>query len=306
MRVAVVGATGVLGRAAVTSLVAAGHDVVGRARTPERARLLHDLGARASCTGLDDPDGLVSMFAGADAVCNVATHSPVGRPALRPRAWRTQDRLRTDGVRLVLEAALAAGVRRVVHGSVSYLYADRGDEWVTEASPLDITPATEPASVAEAAVQDYTCGSRAGVVLRLGTVLGDDPATRSLLRAAFRGHAVGLGSPSGWAHVLHTDDVGPAVLAALAVPSGTYNVGAAPVRRCDLVAGFATAAGRPVGSVGFVGPLTTRLGGARLEPLTRSLRVSSELLSSVAGWTPTRPEFDSSWVAGALVRQAVR
>ncbi len=244
MRVAVVGATGVIGRSAVPALLGAGHEVVGLARTAEKAEQLRRLGVEAQTVSLLDHPGLVSMFAGADVVCNLTTHVPVGLAALRPRAWRTHDRLRTEGVRRVLEAAREARVRRVVQESESSLYGDQGDGWVTEDSPLDITWATEPASVGESLVQDFVCGSRTGVVLRLGRIVGDDPRTRRQLRSLRHGHPVGLGAPHGWAHVVHTDDLGPAVLAALAVPSGVYNVGAEPVRRVDLVSGFSVAAGR--------------------------------------------------------------
>ena len=293
MRVAVIGATGVIGTSVVPHLVGSGHDVLGLARTPEKGRLLEDLGATPVRTSLQDHDALVAMFEGADAVCNFATHVPVGLSALRRSAWRVNDRLRTDGVRRVVDAARDAGVRRVVQESVSFLYADQGDEWVREDSPVEITRATEPASVGESHVQDYACGSRAGVVLRFGTIVGDDPLTRFQLRSLERGHPIGLGSPEGWAHVVHTDDLGPAVTAALTAPSGTYNVGAEPVRRFELVAGFAARAGRE--SIDFVGPLVRRLGGARLEPLGRSLRVSSEKLASATGWAPVRAKFDSTW-----------
>jgi nucleoside-diphosphate-sugar epimerase len=304
MRVAVVGATGVIGTSVVPALVEAGHHVVGTARTVEKARLLTGLGADASLVDRLEPDALADMFTGADVVCNFATHVPVGLSAVRARAWRANDWLRTEGVRRVVEAAREAGVRRVVQGSVSVLYADQGDARVTEESPLAITGATEPASVAEAHVQGYSCGSRVGVVLRLGTIVGDDPATRLRLRSAHHGYAIGLGSPDGWAHVVHSEDLGTAVLAALSVPSGIYNVGAEPVLRADLVAGFAAAAGRD--RVDFVGPLMRRLGGERLEPLTRSLRVSSERFVAHSGWSPTRARFDASWFSPLLPSEAVR
>jgi nucleoside-diphosphate-sugar epimerase len=304
VRVAVAGATGVLGRSLVPALVAAGHEVVVLARTPEKARLLRRPGAEPAPAGLLDHDGLVAMLEGADAVCNLATHVPVGLSAARPHAWRVHDRLRTEGVRRVVEAAREARVRRVVHESVSFLYADQGDDRVTEQSPLAITRATEPASVGELHVQDYSCGSRTGVVLRLGTVIGDDPVTRFQLRSARHGHPIGVGSPDGWAHVVHVDDLGPAVLCALAAPSGVYNVGAEPVRRRDLMAGFAAAAGRD--SVDFMGPLLRRVGGDRLEPLARSLRVSSDLFAARTGWVPTRARFDASWFAPVLHDEVLR
>jgi nucleoside-diphosphate-sugar epimerase len=288
----------------VPELGGAGHEVVGLARTPEKARLLRDAGATAVPASLLDHDGLVAMFDGADAVCNFATHVPVGLAAFRPGAWRANDRLRTDGVRRVVNAARAAGVRRVVQESVSFLYADQGDDWIDEDAPLDITRATEPACVGESHVQDYRCESRVGVVLRLGTIVGDDPLTRFELRTLRQGHPIGLGAPEGWAHVVHTDDLGPAVLAALGAPSGVYNVGAQPVRRHDLIGGFSMAAGRE--SIDFMSPLLRRLGGVRLEPLGRSLRVCSERFTAATGWTPRRATFGPSWLESARRREALR
>ena len=304
MRVAVTGATGVIGTSAVSALVAAGHEVVALARTPEKADRVRSLGATPQVTGLGDHEGLVGLFDGADAVCNFATSIPVGYAGALPGAWRTNDRLRIDGVRRVVAAARDAGVRRIVQESVSFLYADHGDDWVTEESPLDITPATEPATVAEAQVQEYRCGSRAGVVLRFGLIVGDDPMTRWQLRSAARGRPIGMGHPEGWLHPVHTDDLGPAVVAALTAPSGVYNVGAEPVQRGDYVQAYADAVGRD--AIGFLGPVLSRLAGARSEPLARSLRVSSEHFTSSTGWSPQHVKFDSTWFESVSSRSGVR
>jgi nucleoside-diphosphate-sugar epimerase len=293
VKVAVTGATGVIGTSAVSALVAAGHDVAALARTPEKAALVRAMGATPVVAGLGDHEGLVDLFTGADAVCNFATSIPVGYAGVRPGAWRRNDRLRTDGVRRIVAAAREAGVRRIVQESISFLYADHGDDWVTEASPLDITPATEPATVAESQVQDYLCDSRVGVVLRFGLIVGDDAMTRWQLRSAARGRPIGMGNPEGWLHAVHTDDLGPAVVAALLAPSGVYNVGAEPVQRSDFVQGYADAVGRE--SLRFLGPLFSKLAGSRAEPLTRSLRVSSEHFTASTGWTPQHAKFDSSW-----------
>jgi hypothetical protein len=100
------------------------------------------------------------------------------------------------------------------------------------------------------------------------------------------------------------DDLGPAVLAGLVVPSGTYNVGAEPVRRAEMMAGFAAAAGRD--RVDFVGPLLRRVGGVRIEPLTRSLRVSSEHFTAQSGWRPARERFDTTWFSRTPPSEALR
>jgi nucleoside-diphosphate-sugar epimerase len=93
---------------------------------------------------------------------------------------------------------------------------------------------------------------------------------------------------------VHTDAIGPARVAALGAPSGVYNVGAEPIRRRDLVQGYADAVGRDSG--GFMGAMMRRFSGQRAEPLMRSLRVSSELFHSRTGWTPRRERFDASWL----------
>ena len=293
MKVAVTGATGVLGTSSVVALVRAGHDVAGLARTPEKAALLEGRGASAVVTGLSDHDGLVALFSDADAVCNLATSIPVGLSGVWPGAWRSNDRLRTEGVRRVVAAAREAGVRRIVQESVSFLYADHGDAWITEDSSLDITGATEPASVAEAQVQDYLCDSRAGVLLRFGLVVGHDPMTRWQLRSAVQGRPIGLGDPEGWLHPVHTDDLGSAVVAGLVAPSGVYNVGAEPVCRLEYVRAYGHAVGRE--HVGFISPLMSRLAGARAEPLARSLRVSSDHFTATTGWAPKHAKFDATW-----------
>lgn len=293
MRIAVTGATGVIGTTVVRALVASGHDVVGVARTPRKAALLHEMGAESSRTSMFDPDGLAEMFAGCDVVCSFATHVPVGYAAAWPASWREHDWLRTEGVRRVIDAAREAGVRRVVQESVSCMYAGNGDGWITEDSALGINRATEPASVGESHVQRFQCGSRQGVVLRFGTIVGDDPLTSWLLRSVQRGRPIGIGSPGHWAHVVHTDDLGPAVVAALEAPSGVYNVGAEPVRWDHYLKGMADAVGKESGD--FMGPLLRRLAGTRVEPLTRSLRVSSDHFVAQTGWASRRPVFDESW-----------
>jgi nucleoside-diphosphate-sugar epimerase len=294
VRVAVTGATGVIGRSAVPALIAAGHDVVGLARTDAKAAWLESVGAKPASADIFSVEDLTAVFTGCDAVINLATSIPSGYAAALPRRWRANDRLRTEGSRCVLEAARTAGVRRVLQESISFLYADGGDDWITESSPIDITAATEPASVAESQMQDFQCCSRTSVVLRFGNIVGDDPMTEWRLRGARQGRPIGMGSPDGWAHVIHTDDLGPAVVAALEVTSGIYNVGAEPVLRRDLVQGFANAAERLTAE--FMGPVMRRLAGPRAEPLTRSLRVSSQALTDATGWTPLRPTFDAAWL----------
>ncbi len=294
MRVYVTGATGVLGRAAIISMLADGHEVTGLARTAEKAATVRELGAEASQAQVFDVDDMTEALRGFDAVCNLVTHIPVGRAGIRRSAWKVNDRLRVEGSRTVATAAREAGVRRLIQESVSFLYADGGDEWITEQSSLSVTRAVEPSAVAEAHAAEFASASHAPVILRFGQLIGDDGMTRWRVSQARAGRAVGLGDPHGWAHVVHPEDAGSAIAAALNVPGGVYNVGADPVRRDDMVRVFGEFAGHP--SIGFIPRLAVKVAGERLEPLTRSHRVSSGRLHEATGWKPTHHVFDPSWL----------
>lgn len=309
VKVVVSGGTGVIGRAAVRALADAGHAVDVLSRSRANTELIPELGGTPVEADLFDVGSLVRIYEGADAVVNLATEVPVGYAAAWPSAWRHNDLLRTRAVANVASAAGTAGVRRVVQESASFVYAEAGEAWVTERDPIEITPATEPVAVGESHVQEYASAhhpsaSRTGVLLRFGHILGDDPLTRFWLKAAATGRPVGIGSPTAWTHLVHTDDLGTAVLAALDAPSGVYNVGAAPVRRAELVEGFAKAVGSEEGS--YLGPVLRRLAGGRIEPMTRSLRISSDHFISQTGWQPRRGTFDPAWFDAALGTHAVR
>jgi nucleoside-diphosphate-sugar epimerase len=278
-------------------MLSAGHDVDVLTRSPENTAVIDGLGARPRPADLFDVASLERLYAGADAVVNLASHVPVGYAALWPTAWRRNDALRTTAVANVVAAANAAGVRRVVQESVSYLYADHGDAWITEQDSIEITPVTEPSAVGESHVLAFGSSSRSGVVLRFGAIVGDNDLTRFWLKAAANKRPVGVGRPDQWSHLVHTDDLGTAVLAALHAPKGAYNVGAEPVLRGELVDGYAKAVGADTGT--FMGPVLRRLSGPRIEPLTRSLRVSSDHFSAQTGWRPTRPTFDPAWFDAA-------
>lgn len=296
MKVFVTGATGVLGMSAVRALLADGHEVSGLARGAEKSRALEAAGVTPVRVHLFDADALTRALGGFDAVCNLATAIPIGMAGLRPGPWRVNDRLRTHGSRVVALAAEAAGVRRLVQESVSFLYADAGDAWVTETGSLAVTSALEPAAVAETNALSFGAASREAVVLRFGGFVGDDAATRWWLDRARAGRPAGLGRPESWAHLVHPEDAGTAVAAALQAVGGVYNVGADPVRRDDVLAVFAEIVHRPVT---YLPRLVVKMAGGRLEPLMRSHRISSTKLHEMTGWKPAHPVFQADWLTEA-------
>jgi len=295
VKVFVTGATGVLGRSAVSALIEDGHEVSGIARDEQKAQRLETMGAAAvRQSSLFDQQTLTRALEGFDAVCNLATHIPVGMTAMMPGAWRTNDRLRSQGSSTVAQAARDAGVRRLVQESVSLMYADGADGWITEESTLAVTRATDPAAVAEDNASRFDSASRTTVILRFGLLVGQDPITRWRLNRARAGRPVTVGDPQGWTHLVHPCDTGTAVTAALAASGGVYNVGADPVRRSDLNHVFAAAVGRD--DLRHASTLMVRLAGERVAPMSRSHRVSSAKLHEMTGWKPVHHQFDSSWL----------
>jgi nucleoside-diphosphate-sugar epimerase len=293
VKVFLTGASGVMGRSSIAALHLAGHQVVGLARTPKSAEQIAATGAEPHLGDVFDLDALIAGMQGCDAVANLATKVPVGTGALRPGSLKAIDRIRLHGSRVVTDAAQRAGVGRIVQQSLSFMYADQDDDWIDEHSPIDVTHATEPVVVAEENVKAIESAGGTAVSLRFGLITGNDRNTTWLFRRAAAGRPIGLGAENSWMHVIHPDDVGSAVVHALTAPGGVYNVGAEPVQRRDYVDTIAMAAGRRSGA--FLPRWILRLGGEKLEILTRSQRVSSQRFSDRTGWHPYHPKLTPDW-----------
>jgi nucleoside-diphosphate-sugar epimerase len=295
MRVLVIGSTGMLGRPAVARLVADGHDVTGLARNAERAAAVAALGVTPVVADLFDPSSLAGVLPGHEAVLNLATRIPSAGKAALGRGWAENDHIRTDGSAALVTAALACDdVRTVVQEGVSFHYADGGDTELTEVSPLDVPALLRSSVIAHENVARFTAagGGRAGVALRIGSLLGDDPLTRAMLRAARFGMPLLYGNPAGWTLPVHPTDAAEGAVAALSAPAGVYNVGATPLRKRDLGVVLARAADvRRARSI--PDGLVKRMGAAAV--FGRSQRVVSTKLTEATGWTPQHPNPTVEW-----------
>lgn len=298
MDVFLTGATGVVGRRAVPLLVAEGHRVTAVGRTPEkRARLERD-GATAVDVDLFSPEAVGQAIAGHDAVVNLATKIPATTVAMFvPGAWRENDRLRRDASAVLAAAAREAGVGRFVQESFAPMYADAGSLWVDETMPVRPARYSRTTLDAERAATSFTGPDRAGVVLRFGAFYGPDSLqVRDMARAVRMGVSPLPGRPEAYFPALHLDDAATAVVAALGVPAGVYNVvDDRPLARREFVDALAEALGtRPPR---FMPAWTARLMGSLGDAMSRSVRASNRAFRDASGWAPQYPSAREGWPA---------
>ncbi len=298
MRIFVTGATGVIGRRAVPLLAAAGHEVTGVARSAEKVASLGASGARAVAIDLLDGEAVRRAVDGHDAVVNLATHMPSSsfRMAL-PWEWRENDRLRRDASAILGDAALEAGAGRFVQESFAPVYPDSGEGWVDESVP--IRPSRYNATVADAerSAARFSEAGGAGVVLRFSFFYGPDSAlVRDLVKLARKGWAGIPGRAEAFTSSVSHDDAAAAVLAALNVPAGAYNVtDDEPLRRQEYFGALAAALG--VRPLRLLPSWMNRLMGVTGEMLDRSLRISNRKLREASGWAPKYPSMREGWAA---------
>jgi nucleoside-diphosphate-sugar epimerase len=294
VKVFVAGATGVLGKRALRELVAAGHDVTGVARTDDKAALVRSLGATPVRVDLFDAAAVKDAVSGHDVVCNLATHIPSTSKMALPRAWDENHRVRTEASRNLVDAAIAAGASRYIQESICFIYGDHGSELIDEEAPLDAPKIGGSLIAAEEQAERFTKAGGVGIVLRFGGFYAPDSGqTQDFVRMARNHLAPMLGSKSGYMPMIHADDLGSAVVAALKAPAGTYNVCDETSTRGEQMDALAHAVGvgrlvSAPAALGKVGPL---------DYAARSERVSNRRFKEATGWQPAFPTAREGWPA---------
>jgi nucleoside-diphosphate-sugar epimerase len=194
MRLLITGGTGVLGRALRPLAEAAGHEFA----MPGHEEL-----------DLFDASAVADAMRDVDGVLHLATRIRSLEQISDLDAWRENDRLRADASRILVDAAIAAGAQVYVQPTVTFVYPSEGS--VSEDTPVrEVLPILRSALAAEQETGRFARVGGRGVVLRLGLL--DGPGTW-------------YDQPMGdFGATLHVSDAGRALLSALSLPSGTYNV----------------------------------------------------------------------------------
>jgi nucleoside-diphosphate-sugar epimerase len=249
MQIAVIGATGVLGRELLPLLLNHGHRVRALARAPEKISdprvETHAFDLLASADGAR----LATLLRDCDAVLHLATAIP--RDVSAPNAWVANTRLRTEGTRQLLDAALAVGAQKYIQQSISMAYSDGGDNWLDENTALDDSPEraaiTAPVRAMEAMVRAIPPPKLNWCILRGGSFVGPGTAQTDLVARLRAGEATVPGDGKNFVSLIHVRDMATAVGASLNAPPGsTFNIVADPIRYGDYADALARSIGAPV------------------------------------------------------------
>jgi uncharacterized protein (TIGR01777 family) len=241
-RVAISGASGLIGSALSSYLVARGDDVRHLVRRDART------GSEISWDPANrriDPASLEAV----DAVVHLAGAGVADR---RWTARHKQDVLasRTDGTAAVATAVAAHGDRiRLVSGSAIGWYGNRGDEILTEQSPEGTGFLAEVAQAWEASTALASAAGAPVAMSRTGLVMSrSGGAFEPLVRLGKLGLAGPLGSGRQWWAWVTLDDVVRALVHLLDRRdiTGPVNVvGPEPLREKELVDEIGRQLGRP-------------------------------------------------------------
>lgn len=263
MDVFVTGATGFVGRRLVPRLLGRGHRVRALVRHPEAAGSLRALGVDLVPGDVTRPGGLRDALRGADWLLHLAN-----RYSLHEQDEAVYERVNVQGNRHVMQAALDAGVGKVVHVSSGVSYGASPDQPLREDSRVGPHPNAywRTKHEGDEVVWAYRRRGLPVVVVYPGGILGaGDPNAsgvwiRNLVR---RRLPVRIFEDRGFTWV-HVDDVAEAILRAAEREGNEgerYLVGREFLSNGDFVALVAELSGVPRPPLVLPDPLAHGLAG---------------------------------------------
>jgi uncharacterized protein (TIGR01777 family) len=245
MRVAVTGASGLIGSALVEALRERGDEPIPVSRTPKPGTTAIGWDPEL---GFDPPD----VLSGCDAIINLAGESVAGR-------WTASKKARIRDSRLRVTKAVVDGIafahprpRVLINASGIGVFGDRGDELLDESSEPGHDFLADVCHAWEAAAREAESleGDPVRVcIARFGMVLDRHGGALAKLLTPYR---LGLGGPVGsgqqWISWVHRRDAIDALLFMLdhSLAHGAYNVVAPnPVRNREFAKTLGSVLGRP-------------------------------------------------------------
>jgi 2-alkyl-3-oxoalkanoate reductase len=292
MKVFVAGGSGAIGVPLVRALVARNHRVFATTRSRGKQPMIRGLGATPVV--VDALDAAALEKAVRDTAPTHVVHELTALPKTGPRRasdLEDTNRLRDEGTRNLLAAAVAAGAHRIIVGSFAMI----GATPAPKTSNPQLNRAAEAVQSMESQVLDAARRGRIeALVLRYGLFYGPgNPATDELIALARRRRLPRVRNDRGRLPYIHIDDAVEATIAALehGTSGNVYDiVDDHPVSFSEMVTELASVAGAPP-------PLTVptwliRIASPYLARLfTVQLRLSNAKARLDLGWTPKYPSY---------------
>jgi nucleoside-diphosphate-sugar epimerase len=294
VKVFIQGATGVLGCRLVAAFSAEGHEVAGATRSEAGERAVRERGGKPVRADVFDEKAMTEAAEGADVVIRAATHIPQ-KARVKPSDFAENARLRTEGTRVLLKAAVAVGARAFLQESIVWVAQPADGSPFTEESPVRPGPILDSMIQAEQMAQSAARdGPMTVTTLRLGNFYGPEAwHTRFIGDLLSKGEAPIMGTGDAQLSVVHVEDVASAFVVAAQRPrEGLFHVvDQAPVRVRDQMNTLASLLGAP--PPGHVSPLVARLfvGRYTVEFFTTPMITSNARFREAFGWAPKYPTF---------------
>ncbi len=280
MRVLVVGATGVYGRHLVPRLLERKHQVRATVRRAGQSRPLLAMGADALIGDILDAASMDRAAEGCDAVVHIATALPRPGVTVDPAL---NEKVRIEGTRNLLAAALRAGVRRYFQQSIVSIYGDQGAKIATEEVPAQAP--NERFRVVVAMEQMVRLSTLDWCILRGGSFYGPGTGREDEWRQGMRDGTLKIpGDGGALVSPIRVADMASGTVAAIEnAPGGSiYNVvDDEPVTYRDLFHWLAAQMGCPTPATGGQPVTSVGCSNARLKDL---------------GWHPGFPTYRSGLV----------
>jgi nucleoside-diphosphate-sugar epimerase len=223
MNIFIAGGSGTIGIPLVRALIAAGHPVTAMTRSTNKQDELKRMGASVVVADALNRDAVIAAVHAAHPthVIHQLTALPKSGPR-RPGDVDATNRLRTEGTRHLLEAAIHSGARRFIVGSFALL------------APREavIPRSDDPAAVAVESMEEQVLlatlhGSIEGVILRYGMFYGlEVPSTTAMIDMIRKRRLPVFRNDSSQLPFIHLEDAVSATLRALDIaPVGSiYDV----------------------------------------------------------------------------------
>jgi dihydroflavonol-4-reductase len=205
-RILVTGGTSFTGLHLVRSLVRDGHAVRVMTGSLERARALLPAETEILAGEVTERLDVMRAMEGRDVVYHLADSSGAGRITDARDHWR----INVQGTRLVMQAAMEVGVRRIVHCGTARVHGDTGPGAANEESAFRPTNAYELTKMqAERLALLFVreCDLPVVVARPTWTYGADDRRFRRMMASVRRGHVVIPGTRTARVHPIHVDDL---------------------------------------------------------------------------------------------------